>query len=107
MQDRSPDIAITCDTETTINSWEGLTPVMWDVDTIQLEDTPGIDISHELRTSLAVITMLSGNLDLLYDRLDDDRRRSMIRDLRKQTKKLNMLVGDILRICVEHRGMGI
>jgi hypothetical protein len=39
---------------------------------------------------------LSGNLDLLYDRLDDVRRRKMIRDMRRHMHRLNTLVGNIL-----------
>lgn len=70
------------------------------LDVIESE-LPGLDVSHELRTSLAVITMLSGNLELLYDRLDDCRKQSMIRDLRGQTKKLNTLVGSILRVSLD------
>ena len=54
------------------------------------------DVSHELRTVLAIITLLSGNLDLFYERLDDEKRRTMIRDIRTQTRKLNNLVGDVL-----------
>ncbi len=55
-----------------------------------------LDISHELRTSLAIITLLSGNLDLLYGRLQDAERRKLIRDVRSQIKKLNELVADVL-----------
>jgi len=57
-----------------------------------------IDLSHELRTALAIITLLSGNLDLLYDRLDDRERRRMIRDIRKQTQKVNDLVANALLV---------
>lgn len=62
---------------------------------IQAQETP-LNISHELRTSLAIITLLSGNLDLLYGRLQDAERRKLIRDVRSQIKKLNELVGDVL-----------
>jgi len=54
--------------------------------------------SHELRTCLAAITFLSGNLDLLYEGLDDGKRRSMIRDIRKHTQKLNRFVEDMLEM---------
>ena len=57
---------------------------------------PGRDISHALRTQLAIITLLSGNLDLLYERLDDEKRRSIIKDLRKHTHELNDLARDLL-----------
>jgi hypothetical protein len=57
---------------------------------------PDLDISHTLRTQLAIITLLSGNLDLFYERLDDEKRRAMIKDLRKHAHVLNNLAGDIL-----------
>lgn len=57
-----------------------------------------IDLAHELRTSLAILTLLSGNLDLLYERLDDGRRRKMIRDIRKHMQRLNGLITDILAL---------
>ena len=49
-------------------------------------DQPNPDIAHALRTRLAVITLLSGNLDMLYERLEDEKRRKMIRDLRLHTR---------------------
>ena len=64
-------------------------------------DDPAFDLSHELRTSLAVITLISGNLDRLYERLDDGQRRKMIQDLRKHTHKLNGVIGDILTLPAE------
>jgi signal transduction histidine kinase len=54
--------------------------------------------SHELRTPLSTITLLSGNLDTLYDRLDESRRRKMIQDIRKQARTLNELVEGVLDI---------
>ena len=57
------------------------------------------DLSHELRTSLAVIALLSGNLDLLYERLPDEKRRRMIRDIRKHAQRLGERIGDILALC--------
>jgi K+-sensing histidine kinase KdpD len=63
-----------------------------------LEDQAGSGLAHELRTSLAVITLVSGNLDLLYDRLNDEKRRRMIRDIRKHMQKLNALVDNVLEL---------
>lgn len=54
------------------------------------------ELSHTLRTRLAVITLLSGNLDLLYESLDDEKRRAMIKDLRKQMHSLNALASELL-----------
>ncbi|MCB0209053.1 MAG: response regulator [Anaerolineae bacterium] len=56
------------------------------------------NVSHELRTPLSVITLLSDNLDGLYDRLDEVKRRKMIRDIQKHTESLNNLIGDVLEI---------
>ena len=56
------------------------------------------DVSHELRTPLSILTLVVGNLDRLYDRLDDDKRREMVRSLRKQVTLLNDLVGDVLEM---------
>jgi len=64
----------------------------------RLKDQFVSNVSHELRTPLSVITMTVGNLDLFYDRLDDRRRREMIRDLRTQARLLNELIGDILEL---------
>ena len=33
-----------------------------------------VDLAHELRTTLAIMTLSSGNLELLYDRLSDQQR---------------------------------
>ncbi len=56
------------------------------------------NVSHELRTLLSVIVLLSGNLDMLYDRLGDDKRRQMIHDLREHARILNDLLGSVLEI---------
>jgi PAS domain S-box-containing protein len=64
----------------------------------RLKDQFVSNVSHELRTPLSVITLLSGNLDRLYDRLGDEKRRKMIRDIRDQGQVLNELVGDVLEI---------
>jgi light-regulated signal transduction histidine kinase (bacteriophytochrome) len=67
-----------------------------DEDPIQEAQGEPIDLSHELRTILAIITLISGNLDLFYERLDEEKRRSMIRDIRTHTRKLNTLIDDVL-----------
>jgi PAS domain S-box-containing protein len=56
------------------------------------------NVSHELRTPLSVLTLIGDNLDTLYERLEDDRRRKMIRDIQKHTQILNELIGDVLEI---------
>jgi hypothetical protein len=50
------------------------------------------ELSQAVRNSLAILTLLSGNLDLLWDRLDDGKRKEMVHDLRQQTRVLNGLV---------------
>ena len=67
-----------------------------ELDPARRPQLPGRDIHHELRTELAAITLLSGNLDLLYERLDDEKRRKLIKDLRKHTHALNDLASDLL-----------
>jgi signal transduction histidine kinase len=69
----------------------------------KVQDEP-TNISHELRTILAVITLVSGNLDLFYERLDEEKRRKMIRDIRAHTHRLNTLIGDILA-CYDDSGI--
>ena len=59
-------------------------------------------LSYELRTILAVITLVSGNLDLLYDQLNDEQRQKMIRDIRKHTEKMNDFIADVLELCNAH-----
>ncbi|MGD8624898.1 MAG: histidine kinase dimerization/phospho-acceptor domain-containing protein [Anaerolineae bacterium] len=66
-----------------------------------------IDISHELRTSLAIITLLSGNLDILYERLSNAERRRMIRDIRKHTQRLNDLLEEALQLCNDQNPLPI
>jgi PAS domain S-box-containing protein len=56
------------------------------------------NVSHELRTPLSVITLLSDNLETLYQRLPDQKRLKMIRDIQKHTQILNDLIGDVLEI---------
>jgi PAS domain S-box-containing protein len=56
------------------------------------------NVSHELRTPLSVITLLADNLDALYERLNDNKRRQMIRDMQRHAEILNNLIGDILNI---------
>jgi PAS domain S-box-containing protein len=64
----------------------------------RLKDQFISNVSHELRTPLSVITLISGNLDTLYGRLEDDRRLKMIRDIRSQAQVLDDLIGDVLEI---------
>jgi PAS domain S-box-containing protein len=64
----------------------------------RLKDRFVSNVSHELSTPLSVITLLSDNLDALYERLSDDKRRKMIRDIQKHTQVLNNLIDDVLEI---------
>jgi signal transduction histidine kinase len=64
----------------------------------RLKDEFVSNVSHELRTPLSIITLLSGNLDTLFDRLDPTRRRKMIRDIREHAQILNDLIGSVLEI---------
>jgi PAS domain S-box-containing protein len=64
----------------------------------RLKDQFVSNVSHELRTPLSVITFISGNLDMLYERLDESKRRKMIRDIREHTQTLNDLISRILEV---------
>jgi hypothetical protein len=57
---------------------------------------PDLDLSHALRTRLTIVTLISENLDILYDQLDDEKRRKLIRDLCLHTRRLNDLACDLL-----------
>ncbi|NTU80736.1 MAG: response regulator [Chloroflexales bacterium] len=56
------------------------------------------NVSHELRTPLSIIALHSGNLDTLYDRLADEQRRRLIREVRAQAELLDELIGDVLEL---------
>ena len=45
-----------------------------------------------------MITLLSGNLDMLYERLDDGKRRKMVQDIREYGRVLNDLIDNVLEI---------
>ncbi|MGD8624896.1 MAG: ATP-binding protein [Anaerolineae bacterium] len=72
-----------------------ITPIK---DAERLKDQFVSNVSHELRTPLSIIALISGNLDRLYDRLDDDKRHKLIRDIREQAQLLTDLIGDVLEI---------
>ena len=54
------------------------------------------NVSHELRTPLSVITLIGDNLNTLYDRLNESRRRKMINDIQKHSQALEDLIEDVL-----------
>lgn len=56
------------------------------------------NVSHELRTPLSVITLLSDNLETLYDTLEDQKRRQMIHNIQKHAQVLENLIDDVLMI---------
>lgn len=64
----------------------------------QLKDQFIADMSHELRTPLAALSLLAGNLDMLYDQLSAERRREMIRKVRGHTRVLSELVENVLQL---------
>lgn len=67
-------------------------------ETEQAHDEFISNVSHELRTPLSVITLIGDNLDALYDRLDDAKRRAMIRDIQNHSQILKELIGGILEL---------
>ncbi len=64
----------------------------------ELKDQFVSNVSHELRTPLSVITLLAGNLDTLYDQMDDAGRQALIRKIRQRARVLSALIGDLLDI---------
>lgn len=56
------------------------------------------NVSHELKTPLSVITLITDNLETLYDRLDDGKRQKMLRDIQKHTQNLNTLIDSIMEV---------
>lgn len=56
------------------------------------------NVSHELRSPTSLITMLAGNLEMLYNRLDDSRRLEVIGEIRKHARHLSDLIGGVLEI---------
>jgi signal transduction histidine kinase len=64
----------------------------------RLKDQLVSNVSHELRTPLSIITLLSGNLDTLYEQLAPDKRRQMIRDIRRHAQTLDDMIGKVLEI---------
>ncbi len=62
------------------------------------------ELSHELRGPLAIIALHSGNLELLYDQLDEERRRRLIAVIRQQTDLLDGLLGDLLDLARAQSG---
>jgi signal transduction histidine kinase len=56
------------------------------------------NVAHELRTPLSVLTLISDNLDALYQQLDEGKRQKMIRDIQKHTQILNELINNVLEI---------
>jgi PAS domain S-box-containing protein len=64
----------------------------------RLKDKFVSSVSHELRTPLSVITLASDSLEAFHDRMTEDVRHSMLRDIREQAHVLNDLIGDVLEI---------
>lgn len=64
----------------------------------ELKDQFVSNVSHELRTPLSVITLLAGNLDTLYDQMDDAGRQGLIRRIRQRARVLSALIGDLLDV---------
>lgn len=72
-----------------------ITPIK---DAERLKDRFISNVSHELRTPLSVLMLVSGNLDMLFDSLDNDKRRQMIRDIRQHIQVLNGVIDAVLEL---------
>lgn len=64
----------------------------------RLKDQFVSTVSHELRTPISIITLSCDNLDAFYDRLDENKRRQLLGDIRGQAHQLGDLVEDILTL---------
>lgn len=62
------------------------------------------EVSHELRGPLGIIALHSGNLEMLYDQLDDERRRRLIAAIRQQAGLLDGLLGGLLDLARAQAG---
>lgn len=52
--------------------------------------------SHELRSPLAAVQGFSGVLVNRWDRLDDEKRRTMVADIHREAQRLARMVGEVL-----------
>jgi two-component system phosphate regulon sensor histidine kinase PhoR len=65
---------------------------------MRLKDQFVSNVSHELRSPMGLITMLSGSLEMLHARLDDEQRLEIIRNIRSHARVLNDLISNVLEI---------
>ncbi len=65
---------------------------------MRLKDQFVSNVSHELRSPMGLITMLSGSLEMLYPRLDDEQRLEIIRNIRSHARILSDLISNVLEI---------
>ena len=56
------------------------------------------NVSHELRTPLSVITLIVGNLENMYNRLDNEQRLKMVKEIRTETRVLAELIDGVLEL---------
>lgn len=56
------------------------------------------NVSHELRTPLSVITLIVGNLENMYSRLDNEQRLKMVKEIRTETRVLAELIDGVLEL---------
>lgn len=71
----------------------------------QLKNQFVSNVSHELRTPLSIMMMHIGNLDMLYEQMEDAKRRSLIHTIREQTRLLHELITNVLDISYLDSGM--
>ena len=70
----------------------------------ELRDSILTTVSHELRTPLTAILGFSMTLEEKGDRLDEETRAEMVRNLSQQSRKLDRLLSDLLDIDRLRRG---
>lgn len=62
----------------------------------RLKDQFVSNVSHELRTPISIIGLSCDNLDIYRDRLNEDQRWQLMRDIHDQAHLLSRLVEDIM-----------
>ncbi|MCB0190500.1 MAG: response regulator [Anaerolineae bacterium] len=77
-------------------------------DAERLKDKFVANVTHELSTPLSIATLLADNLGLLYEHIEDEKRRKMIQNIQKHMRVLNNLVDNVLEIShLDNKNTGI
>ncbi|MCO6451663.1 MAG: PAS domain S-box protein [Caldilineales bacterium] len=64
----------------------------------RLKDRFVSNVSHELRSPVSVLLLLTANLERLYEKMDDSQRLHQISRITRQAEILTALLGDVLQM---------